>query len=120
MDIDDLKVTSKVFKIFDLWNLTIEEKLGALGVPINKLLLEKYKNDSAIFENKDLLNRTENLLVIYKYLNLLFPANAELANSWMKTRNKAFDGNMPIETIIDMGLPGLIYIRRYLEAALYN
>ena len=120
MDIDDLKVNSELLNIFELWNLTTEEKLGALGLPMNKLILEKYEIGNAISENKDLLNRTENLLVIYEYLNLLLPKNAEFANSWMKTRNTAFESNTPIETIIAMGFPGLIYVRRYLEAAICN
>ena len=118
MGIDDTEVTSKLFKIFDLWHLTTEQKLGSLGLSIDGNSSAEYIIDSEIYENKEMRKLAESLLLIHVYLNLLFPENPELANCWMNTRNRAFNGKKPIEEITVMGLPGVIEVLNYLEATL--
>ena len=115
-EVDRAKITPMLLKMFDLWNLSSEEKLAALGLASdNRAALARYKKGDAISASRDMLDRAGNLLAIHKDLRLLFPSNPELAYAWMKTRNKAFHGNTPIGTIADMGFPGLLYVRSYLD-----
>ncbi|MEI8362155.1 MAG: MbcA/ParS/Xre antitoxin family protein [Betaproteobacteria bacterium] len=110
-----------LLKMFDLWNLTSEEKLAALGLSTeNRAALARYKKGDAISASRDMLDRAGNLLAIHKDLRLLFPNNPDLAYAWMKTRNKALHGNTPIGTIAEMGFPGLLYVRSYLDRARGN
>jgi hypothetical protein len=117
-DIDRSKITPMLLKLFELWDLTSEEKLAALGLSMeNRAALGRYKRGEAISASRDMLDRAGNLLSIHKNLRLLFPKNPDLSYSWMKTRNRAFNGNTPIGTIVDMGFPGLLYVRSYLDRA---
>lgn len=118
---DRSKITPMLLKMFELWGLTAEEKLAALGLSKNNgSALSRYKRGGAISGSRDMLYRAGNLLAIHKNLRLLFPKNPELAYKWMKTKNKALHGNTPIDTIVEMGLPGLMYVRGYLTRAIEN
>ncbi len=120
-DVDRSKITPMLIKMFELWNLTTEEKLAALGLSTdNRAALTRYKKGEAISASRDMLDRAGNLLAIHKDLRLLFPKNPELAYAWMKTKNKAMHGNTPIGTIMEMGFPGLLYVRSYLDRARGN
>ena len=57
------------------------------------------------------------LLAIHASLRTLFPANPELAYSWMQTPNKAFEGVTPLAMIETSGMAGLLTIRAYLNHA---
>lgn len=121
VEVDRSKITPMLLKMFELWSLTSEEKLAALGLSIdNRAALTRYKKGEAISASRDMLDRAGNLLAIHKDLRLLFPKNPELAYTWMKTKNKAFHGNTPIEMIAEMGFPGLLYVRSYLDRARGN
>lgn len=120
-EIDRTKITPMLLKLFELWNLSGEEKLAALGLSAdNRAALTRYKKGEAISSSRDMLDRAGNLLAIHKNLRLLFPNNPDLAYAWMKTRNRALHGNTPIGTIVDMGFPGLLYVRSYLDRARGN
>lgn len=117
-EIDRAKITPMLLKMFELWNLSSEEKLAALGLSTeNRAALTRYKKGEAISSSRDMLDRAGNLLAIHKNLRLLFPNNPDLAYAWMKTRNRALQGNTPIAAIVDMGFPGLLYVRSYLDRA---
>ncbi len=121
LEINRSQITPMLLKMFDLWSLTTEERLSALGLSTkNRAALKRYTNGSSISASRDMLDRAGNLLAINSDLKLLFPKNPELAYSWMKTRNRALNGNSPIETIAVMGFPGLLFIRSYLNRALAN
>jgi len=118
LEVDRSKITPMLLTLFDLWQLNSEEKLAALGLSLeNRAALTRYKKGEAISASRDMLDRAGNLLAIHKALRLLFPQNPELAYGWMKTRNKAFHGQTPIETIVELGFPGLLYVRSYLDRA---
>ena len=121
MEVDRTKITPMLLKLFELWQLSNEEKLAALGLSTeNRAALSRYKRGEPISASRDMLDRAGNLLAIHKDLRLLFPNNPDLAYVWMKTKNKAMHGNTPIGTIVDMGFPGLLYVRSYLDRARGN
>jgi len=117
-EINREKVAPMLMKMFELWRLSTEEQLDALGLSKdNRTALKRYREGHAISAGRDMLDRAGNLLAIHKNLRLLFPRNPELRYTWMKTRNKAFHGRTPVETIQEMGFSGLLYVRSYLDRA---
>lgn len=107
-----------VSKLFELWKLTTEEQLELLGLAVaNRAALSRYRKGEPLATNRDLLERVGYLLGIHKNLRLLFPHNRELAYAWMRTRNKAFEGLTPVETIQKWGFAGLLMVRAYLDRA---
>lgn len=117
-EIDRSQITKMLLKLFEHWKLTTEEQLDSLGLsPDNRAALTRYRKGDPISSSRDQMERAGNLLAIHKNLRLLFPHDPDLAYSWIKTRNKAFQGRTPIETISEMGFPGLLYVRSYLDRA---
>lgn len=117
-EIDRSKIALMLIRLFELWKLTSEEQLDALGLSIdNRAALTRYRKGEPISASRDTTDRAGNLLAIHKNLRLLFPNNPDLAYSWMKTRNRAFNGNSPVEVIREMGFSGLLYVRSYLDRA---
>jgi hypothetical protein len=115
-EINREKIAPMLMKMFELWALSTEEQLDALGLSKeNRTALKRYREGHAISAGRDMLDRAGNLLAIHKNLRLLFPRNPELRYGWMKTRNKAFQGRTPVETIQEMGFSGLLYVRSYLD-----
>jgi hypothetical protein len=117
-EINREKIAPMLMKMFELWKLSTEEQLDALGLSKeNRTALKRYREGHSISSGRDMLDRAGNLLAIHKNLRLLFPRNPELRYTWMKTRNKAFQGRTPVETIQEMGFSGLLYVRSYLDRA---
>lgn len=117
-EIDRSKIALMLIRLFELWKLTNEEQLDALGLSTdNRAALGRYRRGEPIAASRDMADRAGNLLAIHKSLRLLFPNNPELAYSWIKAKNRAFNGNSPIETIREMGFSGLLYVRSYLDRA---
>lgn len=117
-EINREKIAAMLMKMFELWGLSTEEQLDALGLAKdNRTALKRYREGHSISSSRDMMDRAGNLLAIHKNLRLLFPRNQDLRYRWMKTRNKAFHGRTPIETIQEMGFPGLLYVRSYLDRA---
>src|SRR5262245_7499028 len=92
-EINREKIASMLMKMFELWKLSTQEQLDALGLSTdNRTALKRYREGHAISSGRDMLDRAGNLLAIHKNLRLLFPRNPELRYTWMKTKNKAFEG----------------------------
>jgi hypothetical protein len=114
--LDRVAIAKMVTKLFEHWSLTTEEQLDALGLPeTDRGTLSKYRNGAPIANQRDALERAGHLLAIHKNLHLLFPHNRELAYTWMKNRNRAFENRSPIEVIREWGFAGLLMVRTYLD-----
>lgn len=116
--IDRSAIARMLMKLFDHWGMSTEEQLDVLGLSTaNRAALSRYRKGEPIAQNRDMLDRAGYLLAIHKNLRLLFPRNRDLAYSWMRTRNKAFDGRTPVEVIREWGFAGLLTVRAYLDRA---
>lgn len=116
-----LKLTVMLLKLFELWQLTTEEKLSTLGMPADyRSVLKRYAHGQAIPGDRDTIDRASHLIAIHQCLRLLFPNNRELAYGWMKTKNKSMHGYSPIEMIDHLGFSGLLIVHRYLSKAVYG
>lgn len=114
---DDRNAISKmIMKLFDHWQLKTDEQLQLLGLsPTNRASLMKYRKGTPLANDRDKLERASMLLGIHKSLRLLFPANRELAYSWMSRPNKAFGGLSPVQLVVEHGMMGLYMVRSYLD-----
>jgi uncharacterized protein (DUF2384 family) len=111
----DRSATSKMLmRLFDHWQITTEQQLGAMGLS-NRTALTRYRKGEPIAASRDPLERAGHLLGIHKNLRLLFPENRDLAYAWIRTRNKAFDNKAPIDVITEWGFAGLLCVRAYLD-----
>ena len=109
-------IAKMLMQLFEHWNISTRDQLDMLGLaPGNRAALSRYRKGDPISANQDSIARAGHLLAIHKNLRLLFPKDRELAYSWMKTRNKAFNGRTPIEVIHDNGFAGLLMVRCYLD-----
>lgn len=115
---DRAELAKMVMSLFGHWQLSTEDQLALLGLSTtNRGALTRYRKGEPLAPNRDLLERAGILLGIHKSLRLLFPHNPELAYAWMTTRNRAFEGMTPVETIRQWGFQGLLMVRAYLDKA---
>lgn len=117
--IDRGEIAKMLMQLFEHWQLSTGEQLGALGLYVsNRAALTRYRKGGLLSNNRDQLDRAAHLLGIHKNLRLLFPHNCDLAYAWIKTRNEAFENLTPIEVICEQGFAGLLRVRAYLNKAL--
>ena len=116
--IDRSASNKMLMQIFAHWQLSTKEMLDALGyLRSNRAILSKLQHGAPISLTRDTMNRTGHIFGIHKNLRLLFSHNRDLAYSWMKTRNRAFDNRTPIEVVHEYGFAGVLMVRAYLDRA---
>jgi hypothetical protein len=112
-----VRLAKMVCRLFEHWGLDIASQLALLGLSSNsQTRIDLYGEDAALPDERDLLERGGNLLGMYKSLRLLFLHYRELAHRWPTTTNRAFVNRSPVEIMVEQGLPGILAIRRYLDA----
>jgi hypothetical protein len=110
------RLARMTMQLFDHWGLPPEDRASLLGLSAgNRAALARYRKGEPLANSRDLLERVGHLLAIHKNLRLLFPHDRDLAYAWMTTRNRAFDGKTPVETIGEWGFSGLLHVRAYLD-----
>lgn len=108
-----------VMALFDQWKLSSEDQALLLGLtPGNRSALARYREGERIGTTRDQYERVRHLLGIHRGLRLLFPHNRDVVYGWMETRNRAFGGMTPVETIKEYGFVGLLMVRAYLDRVL--
>lgn len=60
-------------------------------------------------------NAEDRLLQIYGMLKLLFPYDKDPRNSWVSGPNKAFDGQAPIDVMLNAKVEGIDRVVKYLR-----
>lgn len=115
--VDDLQAVGlKAYsRVADAWSLTVREAAGLCDMSDSSWKRAK----SASFRGeltRDQLLRLSALIGIYKSLQLYF--SPDLADRWIKLPNTGpeFDGQRPIDAMIDGGLPKILSVRTYLDA----
>ena len=117
-EIDRKAIAGMLMKLFDHWKLSTEEQLDAMGLAKeNRAALSRYRRGEPIAASRDTMERAGHLLGIHKNLRLLFPQNRDLAYTWIKRRNLAFDNRTPIDVIREYGFAGLLMVLAYLDRA---
>lgn len=88
--------------LFDKWGLSETERLDLLG------------------SSDDTEDRIGWLFSIHKALRLLYPYNPEICYSWVKRCNRAFDNQIPLQIMLQAGIPGMKAVSHYLDSQIFD
>lgn len=102
--------------IVEKWNLTEAQARGLLGGVASSTYHAWKTSPRGKHLDQDTLTRISLTIGIYKALNIYF--NKPLADRWIILGNRGpmFAGNSPLEYMIQNGLPGMVDVRRMLDA----
>ena len=103
-------------KIADAWNLTESQARGLLG-GIASSTFHAWKNQPRKQKlTQDTLLRISLVIGIYKALQIYF--GGEWADRWVTLGNRGslFSGTAPIDYMMRQGQPGMVEVRRMLDA----
>jgi len=97
------------------WRLTGAEGAALVGVSETTWDRIKAKSWSQTL-SQDQMMRVSALIGVFKGLHLLF--SDDMADRWVRLRNSGplFGNLSPVEAMIERGIPGMIEIRRYVDA----
>jgi uncharacterized protein (DUF2384 family) len=103
------------FAIVEKWDLRNEDAMALLGGTSHGRYYELKKNRKGLL-SQDELTRISLLIGIFKALNILF--SQRLANQWTSrpNSNPMFNDAPPLELLMRGGVPGMISVRRLLDA----
>ena len=119
-DANQQRLSKMLNRLFSHWELSISQQRCLLGLPQKGVDgLSKDQTGRPLVDTPEEQERAILLLAIHKSLRLLFPQNRELAYSWIKQPNRAFEGVSPINLIEKEGMPGLYLVHDYLNHMLY-
>jgi uncharacterized protein (DUF2384 family) len=95
------------------WSLTGRQERILLGDPPLSTYC-RWKRSKRGRLTVSTLERISHLAAIARALSKLLPPKQ--ADAWMAKPNEAFDGRSALAVMIETGIPGLLTVRRYLEA----
>lgn len=102
-------------KIVDSWSLTIPE--AARLADMSESTWKRARKAGYAGElTQDQMLRLSAMVGIFKSIELYF--NAPIASQWIKLPNRGpeFDGQRPVDALIEGGLPKFLRVRTYLDA----
>jgi hypothetical protein len=108
-------------RLAKLWDVTNGEMSILLGLSSKHDWVTIQSKEWHCLLSEDTLNRVSVLLGIFKALNNLYSLSP-LAETWVNRPNMniLFGGRLPIECMIEGGLPMLIKVRDMLQYSAYN
>jgi uncharacterized protein (DUF2384 family) len=106
---------SAFFAIVEKWGLRNEDAMALLGGASHGRYYELKKTRKGVL-SQDELTRISLLIGIFKALNILF--SQRLANQWTSrpNSNPMFNDAAPLDLLIRAGVPGMLGVRRLLDA----
>jgi hypothetical protein len=104
-----------IFRLVDLWGLTMEEVRVLLGQP-SRARLYNWKAGKIRGLPHDTLRRISYLLGIHKALQILYSEPA-LADAWIRRPNTGFGGQSALERMLAGDVSDLAAVRAHLDAA---
>jgi antitoxin Xre/MbcA/ParS-like protein len=103
------------FSMIEKWGLRNEDGMALLGGASHGRYYELKRSRKGLL-SQDELTRVSLLIGIFKSLNILF--NGRLANEWptRPNSNPMFNNEPPLNLLTRGGVPGMISVRRLLDA----
>jgi hypothetical protein len=103
------------FNILGRWGVGEEDGQQLLGGVSRAKFYALKKNPAGVLD-QDKLQRVSLLVGIFKALNILH--SERLADAWVRlpNRNRIFAGQTPLRFMVKGGLPGMLVVRRLLDA----
>jgi hypothetical protein len=105
------------FKICEEFNIEPKDQVIILGQK-HLRTIQNWKKENTIGQTWDVFNRVSLLLGIVKSLNVIYPRNPEIVNSWLHKNRKLFSGRSALELITEDPLQSqaaLFIVRRVLD-----
>lgn len=112
---DRALLAKAVCRLFDLWGLDVASQSALLGLSPDSDAISGFRDGAALPDHQNLIERFVHLLTIHRFLASMFPSNRDLIYHWLTVRNRAFDNRLPVEFMVEQGLPGMVAVRAYLE-----
>ena len=113
---DRAALARMLMRLFDVWDLTLQEQLCLLGYSPKSLhVIRRYRDGASLTNRPGLLKRVGLLLGIHKNLRLIFPQNRDLAYRWITTSNAYFNQQRPLDLMLK-GEEGMLAVYQYLES----
>src|SRR5277367_4722566 len=116
---DRVRLSAVALKAFlalmKAWDMSNAEASALLGVSASTL--DRMKRGNRLALSQDQLTRVSALVGVYKGLHLLFAD--ETADEWARRPNSGplFERETPIQAMIEGGIPRMLEVRRYVDAA---
>jgi hypothetical protein len=111
-----IALATLVMSIFEDWELDAEYQKVLLGMEdaVKSRELSRYRHGTAFPEDQGLIERARHVVGIHQALHRVFPLNTKMPSFWLYTRNRVLKG-MPIEIMVDEGLPGMTRVWSHLD-----
>ena len=109
------KAMGGFFRIMELWSASNAEARRILGSPAERTFFE-WKAGRVRRFSEDTIRRIGYVAGIYKALQLLYSVPTQ-ADTWVRTPNRYFGGQAPIERMAAGDVTDLAAVRMYLDAA---
>jgi len=110
------KLIDEFFSLSEAWSLSIEEQKQILGEKAIERLTHVTNHQEVVILNDESLSRLALIASIRKDIEALF--SALRCNTYIRSQNKAFDNNSPLEVILESPDIGLPRDRKYLMEAI--
>ncbi len=103
--------------LFDDWKVSPPDQVTLLGLgeKIKPRALSRYRQDTPLPEDQEVLLRVKHLVLISEALQTSFPHNAAMATYWISTPNRTFNHQTPLAVMLNRGLDGIRRIHGHLD-----
>lgn len=105
-----------IVRLAAIWRLTGAETCALLGDVSERTWFRMKNGERTGALPRDVLTRISVLVGIFKGLRLLF--SEPLSDEWIRLPNKGpvYGGRRPLDVLIDGGIPGMLEVRRHIDA----
>lgn len=112
-----LRLANEIMALFEYWQVNMDDQISLLGLSgeIRKRQLRKFRQDTPLPDDQDVMARAEHLVGISDALRTYFPNSTYARSRWMRTTSKKFPRNTPIQIMLRDGMSGLIRVRAHLD-----
>lgn len=111
--------TKLVMEILDQWGTTAEQKMALLSLEghARPRHLARFRRGEALPAVDVVQQRIEHLLGIADALWTMNPHNSQIGSIWMNRTHRRFESRTPLQTMLEDGLEGVLYVRCHVDCA---
>ena len=111
--------TRQVLALLDEWGTSAEQKIDLLALTqfVKPRHLSRYRRESAFPDEDIVQQRIDHLLGISDALRTMNPHNGQIGSIWMNKSHRRFENRTPLQTMLEDGLQGILYVRRHLDCS---
>jgi len=106
-----------IVRTLDDWGIGAAEQVTLIGLPEKTKPREitRYRNGTALPEDRDIIQRCQHIIGIHHALQLIFAHNPQFPGLWVTDpKNRHFNGSA-VDVMLREGVDGMARVRRLLE-----